>query len=143
MLRNGSAGRHRILLVEDHTDTADALTIPLEEQGHQVVLTRTLADARKACLDTKRRFDFVLCDIGLPDGDGRELASIVRAHSPDVKLVALTGLDMDDQVAGLQPDGFHLTLMKPVSTDELFELADSPGPVSTSHLTYPAFGPRC
>src|SRR5205085_11992390 len=59
----------RIVVVEDHADTARAFASLLARAGYKVEQCDSAATAR----DTVRAGDFLLCDIGLPDGDGWEL----------------------------------------------------------------------
>lgn len=66
----------RILVVEDHLDTLTCLSKLLELRGHDVASASTLTTARELCEHGK--FDFVICDLGLPDGDGCEIGEIAR-----------------------------------------------------------------
>ncbi len=104
----------RILLVDDHVQTVRALRSLLVAKGHQVTTAGTLADARRACEGPP--FDLMLCDLGLPDGDGRELAAVARACG--VRAVAVTGYDRGSP----DSDGFWDYLVKPVSFDRVTAL---------------------
>ncbi len=64
----------RILVVEDHADTVDVVQRMLKKDGYNVTAALTLADATTACREGK--FDLLICDIGLPDGDGWGLAEM-------------------------------------------------------------------
>ena len=64
------AGPLRILLVEDHGDTARIMKQMLTADGHEVETTAYLASALK--LAGERTFDVMLSDLGLPDGSGLE-----------------------------------------------------------------------
>jgi len=69
----------RILLVEDHNDTRRTLSRLLTHFGHEVCnwqITWKGAMARMA----SNNIDAVLCDIGLPDGSGYEVAAQARAN---------------------------------------------------------------
>src|SRR5690606_10974124 len=68
---DSSARRLRLLLVEDHADTARVLARLLERIGHTVRTAGTIAAAREAV--KSEPFDVVLCDLGLPDGSGLDL----------------------------------------------------------------------
>ena len=58
----------RILVVEDHSDTLQALSRLLTHFGHEI----SLADGAQNALNAieSEEFDVVLCDIALPDGSG-------------------------------------------------------------------------
>lgn len=112
-----SIGR-RILLVEDHKPTAQALMTLLARRGHKVVLANCLADARTAV--GREHFDLLISDIGLPDGDGYQLMNELRGH-PNLLGVALTGYGMEQDVARSLAAGFIAHLTKPVSIASLDE----------------------
>ncbi len=59
-----------LLLVEDNEDVRNMVTALLGRE-HQITWAPTLADARRA-LAEKKRFDLVLLDVDLPDGNGVE-----------------------------------------------------------------------
>jgi CheY-like chemotaxis protein len=88
----------RILVVEDHRDSATALGRILTHHGHQVRVTGTLADAIKLCRESN--FDLILCDIGLPDGSGLNLARLMKTECPQTKLIAFTGYGMPPMTCG-------------------------------------------
>lgn len=59
-----------LLLVEDNEDVRNMVTALLGRE-HQITWAPTLAEARRA-LAEKKRFDLVLLDVDLPDGNGVE-----------------------------------------------------------------------
>jgi two-component system CheB/CheR fusion protein len=115
----GAPRGRRILVIEDNVDAGDSLKDALELMGHAVELARDggsgLAAARAG------RFDVVLCDIGLPDLDGYEVARRFRADPAlaDVRLVALTGYALPQDRARAIEAGFEAHLAKPASFEEL------------------------
>jgi DNA-binding NarL/FixJ family response regulator len=84
----------RIMLVEDHIAFRDALAFVLthDEPDLEVVAqVGSLAEAREALegpLDG--HFDVAVVDLGLPDGDGRELFGELRRSNPGVSIVVLS-----------------------------------------------------
>ncbi len=101
-----------ILLVEDHTDTRVVLSRLLNHCGHDVSAAGTVGDA--LILLGNLRFDVLLSDIGLPDGDGLELVCEARKRQPLKRAVALTALATDeDRERGMQA-GFDDYLTKPL-----------------------------
>lgn len=109
----------RLLLVEDHLDSAQVLSRILSRLGYQVAV----ADSYNSAMTTAHasRFDLVLCDIGLPDGDGcdllRELRRLYRLDG-----VALTGWLMPDELLRVKEAGFLSHVAKP-TTMELLKTA--------------------
>lgn len=96
-----SAGPLHVLLVEDDPEDAELVCEDLAEAaGGEVELDRVerLADAEKRL--GERRFDAVLLDLMLPDGEGLEGLMRVRELAPDVAVVVMTGLD--DRDLGLE-----------------------------------------
>jgi signal transduction histidine kinase/CheY-like chemotaxis protein len=111
-----------ILYVEDSLDTKDAVTEMLLEAGARVVGAASLNDALVAIEHSP--FDAVVCDIGLPDGDGYQVIRAIRdrervggaARRPAVALTALTST-VDRKRALLQ--GFDIHLPKPTDAADL------------------------
>ena len=62
--------------------------------------------------------DVVLCDIGLPDGSGYEVAAHARTKG-DVKAIALTGFGTEQDVQRSKDAGFNFHLVKPINFQEL------------------------
>jgi signal transduction histidine kinase/ActR/RegA family two-component response regulator len=114
----------RILLVEDHPDTAEAMADLLRATGHQVLVASgvmeglALADATLQGRRRDDRIDLVLSDIGLPDGSGLDLMSEL-SHRYGLRGIALTGYGMEDDVARSREAGFSRHLTKPVNLEQL------------------------
>ena len=81
----------RILLVEDHDDTADAFSRLLERSGYDVTTAMTATDAVEIAL--REPFDLLVCDIGLPDFDGWEILGRILQERP-IRGIAVTGYGM-------------------------------------------------
>jgi hypothetical protein len=108
----------RILLVEDHADTAEALRHLLAGLGHEVEVGRSVAKA--AAMLRERQYDLLLSDIGLPDGTGLDLVRALRQqHDHKIPAVALTGFGMDEDISKCMEAGFNEHLTKPVSFQRL------------------------
>jgi CheY-like chemotaxis protein len=106
----------RILVVEDHSDTLQALSRLLNYFGHDI----STADDARSALDmiNSKQFDVVLCDIALPDGNGYDV--IVEAKRKGaVKAVAISGFAARDDVERGRKAGFDFHLAKPVDFHEL------------------------
>jgi signal transduction histidine kinase len=108
--------QRRILLVEDHPSTVDALTQLLVRRKYEVVVAKCLAEARE--LYRREKFDLLISDIGLPDGNGYELMSELRGSNGLVG-IALTGYGMEEDVDRSRKAGFFMQLTKPVSIQAL------------------------
>jgi PAS domain S-box-containing protein len=112
----------RILVVEDNPDAASSLRETLSLWGHEVAVAHDGAGA----IECARLFqpEFILCDIGLPGMDGYDVARAVRADETlgDVRLIALTGYALPDDLKRAAEAGFEGHLAKPPRLDELSAL---------------------
>src|SRR5437667_2580115 len=106
----------RILLVEDHQDTRRTLSRLLTHFGHNVVTAGNVEGAMD--IMGSDNMDVLLCDIGLPDGSGYEVAAQARAKRR-IKAVALTGFGTEKDVLRSKEAGFDFHLVKPVNFQEL------------------------
>lgn len=120
-IRDLPAGRHdprtsRVLLVEDHPDTASVLTRLLKGSGYQVRTAHTVASALRFA--ASEPFDVLVSDIGLPDATGYELMVQIRDRY-GIKGVALSGYGMDDDLRKSREAGFADHIVKPVNMAQL------------------------
>ena len=78
------------MLVEDHLAFRQALAFLLSHEPDLEVVAQagSLAEAREALVD--RRLDVAVVDLGLPDGDGRELFGELRRRNPGISVVVLS-----------------------------------------------------
>ena len=109
----------RILIIEDNPDAATSLQDLLQMDGHTVHVAfsgpQGLAAARRLLPEV------VLCDIGLPEMDGYEVALALRQlpELADTFLIALTGYGQEDDQRRARAAGFNVHLTKPVDFEEL------------------------
>jgi CheY-like chemotaxis protein len=109
---------HNILLVEDHHDTAETLSILLRRQGLRVTTVSGYQSALGAA--HAERFDVVLCDIGLPDGDGCQLfQELRRCCHAGIKGIAVTAYGMEHDVERCRRAGFAGFVLKPFTVDQV------------------------
>ena len=111
----------RILLVEDHKDTRRTLSRLLTHFGHDVVTADNVGSATE--IMSLNHLDVVLCDIGLPDGSGYEVAAQARAKG-HIKAIALTGFGTEDDIRRSKEAGFDFHLVKPLNFQELQTVLD-------------------
>ena len=118
-----SARSLRVLLVEDHSDTAKQLTRLLERAGHEVTWAGSLREAREFIAasgkgNSERGFNILISDLGLPDGSGHELMRDLASHHP-MPGIALSGYGMKDDILDSMAAGFSRHITKPVDWQEL------------------------
>ncbi len=103
--------RARLLLVEDHEPTRNAVQKLLSARNFEVCPAGTVADAW--ALAGATTFDLLLSDIGLPDGDGFLLMREMQDRF-GLKGIALTGFGLEDDIKLGQEAGFSAHLVKPI-----------------------------
>jgi signal transduction histidine kinase len=108
--------RQKVLLVEDHDPSRAALAILLKSRHYEVSLAGSVAAARS--LIANERFDFLISDIGLPDGNGFELMREMKSTG-DVRGIALTGYGMEEDMDRTRDAGFTVHLTKPILAESL------------------------
>lgn len=108
----------RVLLVEDHPDTARILARLLSRQGYVVRVAGSVAAALE-CAD-KEAFDILVSDIGLPDGSGLDLMRALVARQP-IRGIALSGYGQEEDVRRSRDAGFSEHLVKPVEFSALLD----------------------
>jgi two-component system nitrogen regulation response regulator NtrX len=117
-------GKLRVLVVDDHRDSADALAWVLHNIGHQV---RTAYDAPSAL----RAFEehapqVVFQDLLFPTRDGGlQSAREIRKCNPStsVFLVAMSAI-LDATQRDSERDAFDHVILKPVGLEELHDTLD-------------------
>jgi PAS domain S-box-containing protein len=105
--------RFRIVLVEDHADTASLLQRLLKARGYDVVL----ADSVAAGLAEIERCDpdVLISDIGLPDGTGFDLLRRLSERGKRVPAIALSGYGTPADIEKSKAAGFVEHLVKPIN----------------------------
>jgi DNA-binding response OmpR family regulator len=133
----------RVLLVEDESSVAEPLAQALRREGFEPTVVSTVSGALESAAEGD--FGFVLLDLTLPDGDGRDVCRALRRRSA-VPIVMLTARGTEfDKIIGLEL-GADDYVVKPFSSAELIarmrailrrteEPADAPrGPVQVGEL---------
>jgi PAS domain S-box-containing protein len=109
----------RLLLVDDHLDTRGVLSRLLTKCGHEVATADSAQGALKL-LETDR-FDALISDIGLPDGNGYNLVREAKQRQ-SLKTVALSGFGTEEDVRRSLEAGFDYHVTKPVDFNGLRSL---------------------
>lgn len=104
----------RILLVEDHQDTADTLQRLLLRRNYTVKTAHSVS----AALETAEGFNFdvLVTDVGLPDGNGVDLFQELKSRKDSGTFhgIALSGFGMDEDISRSLSAGFEHHITKPV-----------------------------
>ena len=106
----------RLIVVEDHADTAEGLKKFLKAIGYQVFVATDMASA--LTLASTVEFDLLLSDLALPDGDGWELMKRLSAKR-QIRAIALSGHNSADDLKRSAQAGFVEHLAKPLCPEKL------------------------
>jgi len=101
----------RILVVEDHRDSREAMAKLLRFSGYGVCTAGCVAEALRAA--ERETIDLVVCDLTLPDGNGSELIRELSQRRP-VAAIAVTGHTDEANFPANAQAGFCERLTKPV-----------------------------
>ncbi|MFL6293791.1 MAG: ATP-binding protein [Thermoanaerobaculia bacterium] len=107
----------RLLLVEDHPDTAEAMAELLRSLGHEVRVAMSVAaglEAAAAEIGSGAGIDLLISDLGLPDGTGMDLMRELGSRY-GLRGIALSGYGSEDDVRRSLEAGFSRHLTKPVN----------------------------
>ena len=103
--------------MDDHDPTRRTLAHLLARRSYRVATAGTAAEAR--LMAGRMEFDLVISDIGLPDGDGYELMTGLRAAYPHLRAIALSGYGTNEDIARSRRSGFDDHLIKPIDIRQL------------------------
>lgn len=122
VVQHASARRQgRLLLVEDHPDTARVLQALLAARGFEVTVAGSVRQAIEQV--ERQRFDLLISDIGLPDGTGADVIRAMQDRGPTAA-IALSGFGMEEDVRRSRDAGFAEHLVKPINLKQLQEAID-------------------
>ncbi|MFN0062648.1 MAG: diguanylate cyclase [Myxococcaceae bacterium] len=107
----------RILLVDDEKVARALYGDYLKGAGHDVTAVSGLAEARDALATD--RFDVVVTDLILPQGDGMEVLQHTKDHHPGIEVIVITALDKVDPAVRAIKSGAAEYLVKPVAPEAL------------------------
>jgi DNA-binding NarL/FixJ family response regulator len=109
----------RILIVDDHAVVRKGLAMVLRlETGLEVVGE---AQNGREGLEAAERLqpDLALVDLVMPEMDGQEMALALRKSHPQIKIMMLTGTEVDDRVFDLLAAGIEGYVLKNIEPAEL------------------------
>ena len=108
---------HTVLLVEDDRAIATVISEALREEGYDVTPCESIA--KRDELVGERRFDVMLTDVMLEDGDGLASIGQVRELAPDMPVIVLSAQNtLDTAVRASDSHAFEY-FPKPFDLDEL------------------------
>ncbi len=114
------AGERPILIVDDDRSLREELAAQLQVDGEfSATEAESVAEAEAMIRKQEQRFDALILDVTLPDGDGRDLCATLRRQGLRMPIIMLTGSDEEaDVVRGLDA-GANDYIAKPFRLNEL------------------------
>ncbi|RVT89950.1 response regulator transcription factor [Rhodovarius crocodyli] len=114
------ASPRSVLIVDDDPAVRETLMDQLGLEGEFApAVASSAAEAETALAAEGARFDAILLDIGLPDGDGREFCATLRQKGIVVPIIMLTGADGEQDVVRGLDSGANDYIAKPFRLNEL------------------------
>jgi len=109
-----------ILIVDDEPEIVGLLSRVLIRQGFEVSTAQTIKDGWEKLHLTCPELLFM--DVNLPDGNGLEELSGIRLQFPDLKIVIISAVDLDDHRKKALQRGAFKFLSKPFQLSQVSEL---------------------
>ncbi len=109
----------RLLIVDDHAVVRKGLAMVLRLEPDIEVVGE--AENGRVGLDAAQALhpDLVLVDLVMPEMDGQEMALALRKSEPKIKVMMLTGTEVDDRVLDLVAAGIEGYVLKNIEPGEL------------------------
>lgn len=111
--------RIRILIVDDHAVVRKGLAMVLRLEPDIEIIGE--AENGRSGLQAARSLhpDILLADLVMPEMDGQEMAIALRKSNPEIKIIMLTGTEIDDRVYDLIAVGIEGYVLKNIEPGEL------------------------
>lgn len=113
---------YRVLVIDDHPDTAEVLSVLFQLLGHQTRCALRGRDALRLAREIDP--DLILLDLGLPDMSGYDVLRALRADPgrPKRFIAAVTGHGRPADIARSVSAGFDQHVTKPVDLAKIRQL---------------------
>jgi diguanylate cyclase (GGDEF)-like protein/putative nucleotidyltransferase with HDIG domain len=112
---DGQALRGRILVVDDEPFICDIIQRILRKAHFAVETASSVQQAQSILLKPGERFDVLLCDLSLPDGNGLEVIRRAREHDRELICMVITGNATTENAINALRQGAYDFITKPVN----------------------------
>ena len=113
----GPGEKFACLIVEDDAAFAEMAARVVKDEGGEPSIAGSFQSARE--MESTRKFDLVLLDNHLPDGEGYDLFEQLSRRNPEAPIVMITGVPDLGQAVALTRNGLFEYITKPVSVEAL------------------------
>ncbi len=119
-------GRGMVLLVEDEPAMLSMTCTLLESMGYTIIAAGSAEDALRVAASRASEIRILLTDVVMPDMNGKDLATIVAARYPHVRVVFMSGYTADIIALHGLIDDHVLFLQKPFTREALaFKMSEA------------------
>lgn len=109
----------RVLIMEDDKNIAKGLAMVLSDENYSV---KVVNDGQSAIDAFKEEdFDLLIADIRLPDMNGMDVIKQVRKHTPNTKIIVITGYVSTSLAVDAMHTGVTDFLPKPFSENQILK----------------------
>ena len=111
----------KALIVEDHPDLLEVLTLQLEKMGFAVVSANTGMEGVTKAVEEKPQL--ILMDIMMPGMDGREATHRIRSNqeTKEIPILVITALTKESQLRECIKAGCNNYIVKPFTPEKLLK----------------------
>lgn len=110
-----TGGSERILLVEDHDVLRALFSNALEERGYAVLPAGSVREALDLLRDGATTIDLLVTDVVMPGVPGPELAETLRARTPNLPVIFMSGYSERGRLNAEQSNTATSFLPKPLT----------------------------
>lgn len=111
-----------IMIVDDEIDLAEIIAEDLEDHGYKVAIATSGDEAMTIVKNEK--IDFILSDIKMPNGTGKELLVNIRNYNSELPVVVLMSGYSELTESELTDLGASALMAKPVSSQQIVEFIE-------------------
>lgn len=109
--------KKNILIIDDDKSILQIFTYILKKQGYDIGTAETGQEAMERLQN--QRYDLALIDIKLPDTNGTDLLTKMRATYPKMLKIIITGFPSLEDATQVIERGADAYLVKPINAEEL------------------------
>jgi len=108
---------YSILVADDEKGIREFLEITLKKEGYEVTLASNGAEAISLC--EKKKFDIILADIKMPQGDGYTILRKVKKLHPDTIVIMITAYGSLESAIEAMKEGAFDYISKPFDVKDV------------------------
>jgi two-component system response regulator AtoC len=112
----------RVLVVDDHRSTREALALGFKRLGHTADVAAGAADAMERLQE--QTYAWLVCDVRMPGASGIEVAAAAKQCQPHLVLIMMTAYDVSEDERGIVERLGGTLVIKPATAAALATLCE-------------------